>query len=293
MTIGTDSGEPRISYRFLLQPRWIAFHLVVIFGVVLMINLGFWQLDRLDQRQSFNASVEARSDEPVVPLDELLAAPNFDPDAAQWRIVTATGTWIDDQVVVFNRTQGGRAGDNVVTALATDDGEIVLVNRGFIPLTVDVPEPPQGTVSITGRVRTTQERQTGQLTDAADGPLTETRRIEIARLAPQFGGSLAPVYLDLIESSPAVTDGDPAPVPPPELDDGPHLSYAMQWFIFAVCVLIGWVLAVRRSIKTRRAALQPRTTTRPTPAIAAPDSAPRPADATTRAPSGTDPASQH
>ncbi|NQY55264.1 MAG: SURF1 family protein [Ilumatobacteraceae bacterium] len=283
--------QPRISYRFLLQARWIAFHLVVVLGIVLMINLGFWQLDRLDQRQSFNASVEARSDEPVVPLADLLGAPDFDPNTAQWRIVTATGTWIEDQVVVFNRTQGGRAGDNVVTALATDDGEVVLVNRGFIPLTADVPAPPDGTVTVTGRVRPTQERQTGQLTDTADGPLTEIRRIEIARLAPQFGGSLAPVYLDLVESSPAVTDTDPTPVPPPELDDGPHLSYAMQWFIFAVCVLIGWVLAVRRSIKTRRAALRPPATTRPMPAAAAPDSAPQAADAATRARSETDPAS--
>ena len=148
-----------------------------------------------------------------------------------------------------------------------------------------------GTVTVTGRVRPTQERQTGQLTDTADGPLTEIRRIEIARLAPQFGGSLAPVYLDLVESSPAVTDTDPTPVPPPELDDGPHLSYAMQWFIFAVCVLIGWVLAVRRSIKTRRAALRPPATTRPMPAAAAPDSAPHAADAAPRARSEPAPAS--
>ncbi len=60
------------------------------------------------------------------------------------------------------------------------------------------------------------------------------------------------MYLDLIASDPP-TEGDyPTPVPPPELSEGPHLSYAMQWFIFAAAVVVGWVLAVRRSIRTRR-----------------------------------------
>ncbi|MEM9515401.1 MAG: SURF1 family protein [Actinomycetota bacterium] len=294
----------RISYRFLLQPRWIAFHLLVIFGVVLMINLGFWQLDRLDQRQSFNADVEARSDEPVVPLDELLADPDFDADTAQWRIVSAEGTWVDEQVLVFNRTQGGRAGDNVVTGLQLDDAgsgstSVVLVNRGFIPLTVDAPPPPDGTVEIIGRVRPTQQRQTGQLTDTAEGPLTEIRRIEIDRLTPQFGGAVAPIYLDLIESTPPVSNADPTPVPAPDLDEGPHLSYAMQWFIFAVCVVIGWVLAVRRSITNRRKELRrdasdAESATRPRPpAPAAPGSAAPTDDATTTAPHETDRASTY
>ena len=142
--------QPRISYRFLLQARWIAFHLVVVLGIVLMINLGFWQLDRLDQRQSFNASVEARSDEPVVPLADLLGAPDFDPNTAQWRIVTATGTWIEDQVVVFNRTQGGRAGDNVVTALATDDGEVVLSELELIEPSLFFPHAPGSAARFAG-----------------------------------------------------------------------------------------------------------------------------------------------
>jgi hypothetical protein len=101
-----------------------------------------------------------------------------------------------------------------------------------------------------------QSRQTGQLTDAAEGPLNEVRRVELDRLAPQFGGEIAPIYLDLIESVPAVTSADPVPVPAPQLGEGNHLSYAFQWFIFAICVLIGWVLAVRRSIRTRRAAAE-------------------------------------
>jgi cytochrome oxidase assembly protein ShyY1 len=251
-------------YRFLLRPMWIAFHLIVIAGVVAMISLGFWQLRRLDERKDFNQAVTERSEEAPVPLAELLAEPDFVPSDYEWRQVTVTGTWLDAQVLVFNRTQRGIAGDNVLTALATSDdaGElVVLVNRGFVALGDDVPDARPVETAVLGRIRANQSRRTGGLTDTAgdDGaPLAEVRRIELERLAPQYanGGAVAvaPVYVDLIETVPAVRPSDPIPVPAPELGEGSHLSYAFQWFIFAVCVVIGWGLAVRRSIGTRRAA---------------------------------------
>jgi cytochrome oxidase assembly protein ShyY1 len=60
------------------------------------------------------------------------------------------------------------------------------------------------------------------------------------------------VYVDLLTSDPPEAPGLPAPVARPPLGEGPHLSYAVQWFIFSVCVAIGWVLAVRKSVRTRR-----------------------------------------
>ena len=241
-------------YRFLVRPAWIAFHLLVIAAVVLMINLGFWQLRRLDERKDFNRAVSERSEQPPVPLADLLAEPGFDPDENEWRQVTVSGSWIPAQVLVFNRTQRGVAGDNVLTALASDDGSTVLVNRGFVRLGAEIPEPLSIETALLGRVRLDQSRQRGQLTDSQDGVITEVRRIEIDELAPQFTGNLAPVYIDLIESEPAVEPTDPAPLPAPELGEGNHLSYAFQWFIFAILVVVGWVLAIRRSIHTRRAA---------------------------------------
>ena len=251
-------------YRFLLRPVWIAFHLIVIAAVLAMIGLGFWQLRRLDERKDFNHAVTERSEAAPVPLAELLAEPDFVPSDYEWRQVTVIGTWLDPQVLVFNRTQRGIAGDNVLTALATRDdaGElVVLVNRGFVALGDEVPDASPVETAVLGRIRANQSRRAGGLTDSSgeDGaPVTEVRRVELERLAPQYanGGAVAvaPVYVDLIETVPAVQPTDPIPVPAPELGEGNHLSYAFQWFIFAVCVVIGWVLAVRRSIGTRRAA---------------------------------------
>jgi surfeit locus 1 family protein len=238
-------------YRFLFRPKWIAFHLLCLGAVFLMINLGLWQLRRLDERKEFNAEVVERSELPPVSIDELLAEPDFSPGEATWRRVTAQGVWLPQQVIVFNRSQNGLAGDNVLTALEQDNGTTVLVNRGFVPVGVDPPPVPTGDVEILGTVRDSQARRRGELTDEGLA-LTETRRIDIEQLAPQFPGTVAPVYLDLIESDPP-TEGDyPIPVPPPELSEGPHLSYAIQWFIFSAAVVVGWVLAVRRSINTRR-----------------------------------------
>ena len=239
-------------YRFLLRPKWIAFHLLVVVGIVTMVDLGFWQLRRLDERQAFNAVVEDRYDATPVPLDELLT-PDTDPDDIAWRPVTASGSYLpDDGVLIVNRSQNGRAGVNTVVPLRLDDGRILFVNRGFVPLTFDLPPVPAIDVRVTGRLRPSQERGFGQLSDPADGVLREAQRLDIERLAPQLDGEVVPMYIDLIESVPPETGDIPEPVIAPDLSEGNHLSYAAQWFIFSIAVGVGWVLAVRRSMSTRR-----------------------------------------
>lgn len=247
-------------YRFLLSPRWLLFHLLVVAAMAGMIWAGFWQLRRLDHREAFNATVEARIVEPPVPIDEVVGGLTLADTAAldelEWRPVTARGTYLaDETVTVVNKSQDGIAGTFAVSPLVLDDGRLVLIERGFSSLGVtdtagDTP-PPTGEVEVTGRLRPTQERRTGGLSDPAEGELTEAQRIDIERLAPQLDGDVLPMYVELTASTPAEAD-TLAPIAAPELSEGPHLSYAIQWFIFTVCVAVGWVLAVRRSVATRR-----------------------------------------
>jgi cytochrome oxidase assembly protein ShyY1 len=244
-------------YRFLLSPRWLAFHLLVVLGIVVTVNLGFWQLRRLEERQERNAAVASRVDLPPVPLGDVLA-PGADPDGLdelEWRPVTAEGTYLrEEQLVVVNRSQNGLAGEIVVTPLELADGRILLVSRGFVPLDTDVPEAPAGTVAVTGRLKPSQQRSTGGLSDPATGDLAEAQRVDIPRLAAQLPGEPVPMYMELTSSQPAEATPYPQPLTLPELGDGPHLSYAVQWFIFAAAVAGGWVLAVRKSAATRAAA---------------------------------------
>ncbi len=239
-------------YRFLFGPKWLAFHLLVIVAVIVMVNLGFWQLNRLDQRQAFNAVIEERYDLPAEPLDDVLRRGVL-PDQAAWRPVTTMGNYLPDQALLLvNRSQGGRAGVDPVVPLELDDGRILLVNRGFVPLGDETPPVPATEVEITGRLRPSQERRLGQLSDPAEGVLREVQRLDLDRLAEQFDAELVPMYVDLIESTPAERPGLPQPVAAPVLGEGNHLSYAAQWFIFSVAVAVGWVLAVRRSVAMRR-----------------------------------------
>jgi cytochrome oxidase assembly protein ShyY1 len=243
-------------YRFLLRPKWLAFHLLVVTAIVVMINLGFWQLRRLDERREFNATIEARYDAPPADLDDLLPEPGDEraAEAVEWRPVRASGTYLPDEAVfVVNRSQNGLAGRNVAVPLLLDDGRVLVVNRGFVPLGVDVPRVPSNEVDVLGRLRTTQERGLGQLSDPAEGELTEIQRIDLPRLASQLPGGVVPMYLDLVASDPPETGPFPEPVAAPTLGEGNHLSYAVQWFIFATAVAVGWVLAVRRSIRMQSA----------------------------------------
>jgi cytochrome oxidase assembly protein ShyY1 len=253
-----SARSDRIGW-FLLRPKWIGFHLLVIAAIVAMVNLGLWQLRRLDERRDFNTVVAARYDAAPVDLDALVGPAIGDPgdprlDEVEWRPVTATGTYRQDaSIQIVNRSQGGRAGENTVTPLALPDGRVLLVNRGFVPLSESAPPAPAGTVTVTGRLRPSETRRTGQLSDPADGVLTVAQRIDLGRLASQFDAPLVPMYLSLLASEPADGDPYPEPVARPDLTEGPHLSYAVQWFIFSTAVAVGWALAVRHSVSKHRA----------------------------------------
>jgi cytochrome oxidase assembly protein ShyY1 len=244
--------------RFLFTPKWIGFHLLCLGGIVLMVNLSLWQWNRLQERQDFNAVVEERREQDVVRLVEIVPAGSdaATAEAVEWRPAQAEGTYLEDEsFLVVNRSQGGTAGSNLVTPMLLDDGRVLLVNRGFLALDDELPPLPAGRVTVAGIVRASEERRFGGLTSSdvtsPDG-LREVPRIDIEALAATFDIELLPVSLEARISVPE-DSGSLSPVPAPELSQGSHLSYAIQWLIFATCVAVGWVFAVRRSIRTHRA----------------------------------------
>lgn len=237
-------------YRFLLKPKWIALHVLVVAVVVAMINLAFWQLRRLDERRQFNSQVRANANQPINPINDVLS-PAIDPSTVEWRRVRTTGTYVPGhQFLVVNRSQNGDNGRNVVDAMQLADGSLLLINRGFAPNGVDTPPTPAGAVEVVGRLRVSERRTTGQPSDNGSGMLNEIRRIDIGLLAGQFDATVQPMYVEQLEATP--TDAATLqPIVAPTLDEGPHLSYTIQWFFFSCCVIAGWVFAVRRSIAMR------------------------------------------
>lgn len=230
----------------LVTRRIVLLTVAIAVGVTVMLNLAAWQWDRHVARRDFNAALTARLLEPAVPLGDLLELPPAD---VEWRPAIATGEYVDDaDLRVVNRSQDGRAGANAVSLLRLDDGTFLYVVRGFLPLDLEPAAPPAGKVEVTGRVRMTDVRRTGQVSDPPDGVLTEVQRLDLDRLAAQVPGQLARVSLDLVASTPA-DDPRLAAVALPGTDMGPHLSYVVQWIMFSAAAIVGWALVLRRELR--------------------------------------------
>ena len=220
--------------------------------MVTMVNLAMWQLDRHQQRKDFNATLVQRFDAPIRPLDELLQS--GDPADIEWMPTALTGTYIQgEDVSLVNVSQNGAAGYDAITPLLLGNGKVVLVNRGFLPLVAEFPSAPSGEVSILGRIRATSERRTGAVSDPATGELAEVQRIDIARLQQQIDGELVPVYVQLLKSTPSEATSL-STIVDPEFGNGPHLSYVIQWILFALCAAGGWVALVKRELAKQRTA---------------------------------------
>jgi cytochrome oxidase assembly protein ShyY1 len=150
----------------------------------------------------------------------------------------------------------GVAGFHVVTPLLLAEGNAILVNRGWVPLTMDtVPSPaapPHGLVPVTGWLRMGEGRATAGAIPDEDNTVT---RIEVALIEDRFPWELLPLYLVAEGGSP---DRLPTPLPEPIIDDeGPHLAYAVQWFAFTLIGVIGYFFLLRRAIKRPRRERQP------------------------------------
>jgi len=217
-----------------------------------MVNLAFWQLRRLDEKRTFNAKVTTRSEMPVEDIGRatglVAGAEDFTPVAFDWRRVTVKGTYHFEKAVrVVNRSQDGTAGYDQVVPLLTEEFGWVIVNRGFIPLSVDVTETrPPDPVTVAGYLRVTQERGALGAIDSTDSANKDFQRFDIPLMGKQLNGTVFPMYVQLFKESPATIVQWPAPVSFPELSEGPHKSYAFQWFFFSLVALCAWVVVVRR-----------------------------------------------
>lgn len=238
--------------RRLLRPRWLLAHTAILTVAVTFILLGLWQLSRHQERSELNEQGRQRFGAPAIDFDALIESSQNLQDL-EFRHVEVTGEFTPDlEVLIRSQVHLGTAGFHVITPLARDDGEAVLVNRGWVPLTMDRPPvaaaPPMGVVTIEGWVELTEERPPLGPEDPAEGELEVLSRVDVDRIAQQLPLDVSPVYV--------VQAGDddelPIPVPPPVFDDvGPHLAYAVQWFGFTLVALIGYFFFARKRLRSR------------------------------------------
>lgn len=226
---GVSTDAPAFAgWRFARRPFWLVSHLFAASVVVLFLALGFWQLDRLDQRRQANEVIERRTAETLT----LSSAPAG--DELDHRSVVVAATFLEaDFVRIANRSQGGSAGEHVVGIVELDDGSLLAVNRGFVPVNaeVELAPVPLGRVELVGWLRDSVTR--GSFGAVDDGSGTVLPRLDTEQVANRLGRPMASVWLQLAPDGRSGPASFPDPIPLPAVDEGPHLSYALQWFVFA------------------------------------------------------------
>jgi surfeit locus 1 family protein len=235
--------------------RNIVFLVAAVVMTVLFVRLGVWQLHRLAERRAYNHVVASRLAEPAISLRDVPS------DSAQnhYRRVRFSGTFdFAHEIVLIDRVRDGAPGVDLVTPVHPDSSEpgdtAVLVERGWVyspdGMSVDgahwrEPVHVSGTGYVielaawTGRAQSPDHPQEFRWLD----------RVAIERFVGYPIADYAIVLEPDVRDAAATTapaDGPRGPVrvPPPPLDDGPHLNYAIQWFSFALIAIAGTVYAL-------------------------------------------------
>jgi cytochrome oxidase assembly protein ShyY1 len=233
---------------------WLRWVLLIVFVAVLgivFVNMGQWQLDRLAERRERNATTIANERSPIQPHEQVFSHPITDAD--QWQRVEARGTFdADHQFVVRYRSNGNLDGYEVVTPLRTASG-VVLVDRGLIPLQRGVqipstaPAPPAGEVTVVGHVRRNEKGRRAATTPVGN----QMRLINSDAIAGTLPYPIKSGYIGLLTVQPEQVGGF-QPIQLPDLSEGPHFWYAVQWFMFTAVGVAGIVVFIRGDLRARR-----------------------------------------
>jgi cytochrome oxidase assembly protein ShyY1 len=217
--------------------------------------LSNWQWHRLQDRQVVNAEIQAQINREPVPITDLIIeveGAQAVPAGSQWRTVELTGVWLQDgQVLVRKKSLESDLGLWVVTPLQLADGAIVMINRGWTAAAnsaIDSPvvsDVPVGTIEVLGRLRDVAERTKPAPTDLPEGQVDRIVPTEIV----DSPDTLTNAYVEMTASRPESRTSEIRSLPAPEVTEGAHRSYAIQWIFFEIMTVIGWIILVRNEVK--------------------------------------------
>jgi surfeit locus 1 family protein len=210
--------------------------------------LGFWQLERFQQRMDLNAAL----------IDQLnVSVKPFSPSEKDYQRVFVEGKYLHDhEILLQNRSLDEVAGFHLITPFQNDDGNVILIDRGWITyetgaaFALDIYRLTESVriegVLLPGQSQPRWRFLRDPIPEPGESPLKTWRLIDIDGIQRQMPFPLHHQYISLVHVEPTVQP-QPEPDFQPDLSNGPHLSYAIQWFSFAAIAIIGGTIMLRRS----------------------------------------------
>ncbi|WP_111765224.1 SURF1 family protein [Nakamurella deserti] len=229
----------RAGIRAILTPGWLAVvALATVFAGACWFVLAPWQYHRHQEREALNDQIETALAAPPAPVQDLLVSGAEPPASSEFRLVTATGSFVpDEQVYVRLRQQNGSSASEVVLPFKLTDGTRVLIDRGYVSnddlKAGDLPAPvPSGEITVTGRVSADQPDPSNRPRQEVDGRIDVYGIDSAVLLGDEPGARLG--FVQLVDGTPGVLNE----IGVPDRDGGPFLSYALQWAVFGAVALL-------------------------------------------------------
>jgi cytochrome oxidase assembly protein ShyY1 len=241
------------EWRFLASPRWAGYLALVVVFAIACSALGTWQFNRRAEALAEVARIDANYDADPMPVAEALPDPeSFDIDQ-RWQVVTLSGEYLhDEEVVVRNRPGAGSSGFEVLTPMR--------IPQDSEGRPSEAPLAPEGQVEVTARLKAGEQTIAGRTSSGA-----EFATIDLDELAERVGEPAYTGAYGILVQSGADASEPPLALPRPVRDEGPHLSYALQWFVFALMgfVALGWFANQERKLLATEGAERSGTLRRP------------------------------
>ena len=248
-----------------MRAKTIGFIALSVVGAAIFTRLGIWQVSRLHERQRLNAEILHRLTAAPMSIDSMTGVA----DSLRYRRARVSG--VPDyahEALLVQRTREGSPGVYLVTPVITAGSDsATIVIRGWIYAPDGVRADPgrwhEGdSLTVNGWL---EEIPTSGAADTIRGQPLAVRRLQRDDLARRAGRPVRAMYLWAVADSgarpvtgaAAPTRQAPARFTLPVLDEGPHRSYAIQWFAFAIIALVGAVIVVRND-RQRPAVSSPR-----------------------------------
>jgi len=235
------------------EPLALLKSLIALLLIALCIWAAQWQLQRGIDRHQRNSLIQSQLTLPEINISEIASTNTDEITPFEWRTVNAIGKFNStEQILLKNRYFEGVYGYEVLTRFQLTDGRYIWVDRGWVKAGKDAKTAPTttavpaGEVSLVARVRLDRSLPVG-----AFFALPSSGKGMISKLNAQTGFKSEGFYLDLISGSDnSLTPAVSAQLP--ELSDGPHLAYSLQWIFFAGLIIYGRILIRRGQILPRK-----------------------------------------